>query len=136
MSKPFHYQVEIKENMLDVFGHLNNANYLVLFEEARWEILHESKYGLEEIERQKIGPVIVELNLKYKKELSARDRITIVSHAEAIEKSSKLFHIYQKMLKADESIAAEAVFTVGYMDLVSRKLVTLQDEWLKIMGIK
>ena len=32
----FSYKVKIRESHLDTLGHVNNAVYLVLFEEARW----------------------------------------------------------------------------------------------------
>ena len=33
------YEVVIREHHLDVFGHVNHAVYLELFEEARWELV-------------------------------------------------------------------------------------------------
>ena len=46
VEKMFSHQVKIKEAHLDTLGHVNNAVYLVLFEEARWAYLEEKKYSL------------------------------------------------------------------------------------------
>ena len=39
--KVFTYPLLIKETYLDTFGHVNNATYLTLFEEARWDSHHK-----------------------------------------------------------------------------------------------
>ena len=39
-QKPdFIYHTQIKEKDLDTLGHVNNAKYLELFEEARWDFI-------------------------------------------------------------------------------------------------
>jgi len=70
---------QIKEHHLDTFGHVNNATYLQLFEQARWDIITEHGYSLEEIHKMKQGPVVLEVNVKFLKELRNRENITIVS---------------------------------------------------------
>ena len=52
----FKYPVQIGESHLDTFGHVNNAKYLEIFEDARWELISKNGYGLEEVHRRKIGP--------------------------------------------------------------------------------
>lgn len=51
----FYYELTIKEHHLDTFGHVNNAVYLELFEEARWEFISENGYGLKKIQNEKKG---------------------------------------------------------------------------------
>ena len=53
----FIYTVMIKENHLDTFGHVNNAAYLTLYEEARWDFITKNGYGLEVIQNEKKGPM-------------------------------------------------------------------------------
>ncbi len=48
--KTFVYDTQIKEHHLDSFGHVNNATYLSLYEEARWESITENGYGLKEVQ--------------------------------------------------------------------------------------
>ncbi len=128
--KEFVYKTKIQENQLDVFGHVNNARYLEIFESARWDILEDSGIGLSHIQKTKIGPVILEANIKYKKELKGRDLITIVSTCKITEKHA-ILRIDQQIIKEDGKIAAEAVFTLGMMNLESRKLVAPPVEWAK-----
>jgi thioesterase III len=71
--KVFKYQVLIKEHHLDTFGHVNNATYLALLEEARWELLNAHGFGLNAIREQAMGPVILECHIKFLKELTLRE---------------------------------------------------------------
>lgn len=133
MKPSFEYSVQIKEFHLDTFGHVNNAIYMALYEEARWDFITKHGYGLEKIQQEKKGPVILESTIRYRRELINREIIKIVSEPIDPEKS-KIMTINQKMLKADGSLASEAVFTVGFMDLKERKLISAPDDWRKACG--
>jgi acyl-CoA thioester hydrolase len=127
------YRVVIKEQHVDVYGHLNNSSYFYLFEEARWEFITAQGYGLLEIMRVRQGPILLEAHIMYKKEISVREVIDIKS--ELIEYVGKVGRMKQSMVKADGSIAAEAVFTLGLFDLDKRKLVLPNEGWKKAIGI-
>ena len=58
IGKKHIYEFLVKEQHLDSFGHVNNAVYLTLFEEARWDLVTQNGYGLEETAKRKLGPVI------------------------------------------------------------------------------
>jgi YbgC/YbaW family acyl-CoA thioester hydrolase len=133
MKPSFEYSVQIKEFHLDTFGHVNNAVYMALYEEARWDFITKHGYGLEKIQQEKKGPVILESTIRYRKELINREIIKIVS--EPIDPvKSKIMTINQKMFKADGSLASDAVFTVGFMDLKERKLILAPEDWRKACG--
>mgnify|MGYP002626401055 CR=1 FL=1 len=70
MTAPtYRHEVLIKEKHLDTMGHMNNATYLQLFEEARWDLITANGFGLKEIQQKKQGPTILEINLRFKKEI-------------------------------------------------------------------
>jgi acyl-CoA thioester hydrolase len=71
------YTTQILEGHLDTFGHVNNARYLDLLEEARWQWITDNGFGLAEIQRHKLGPTILEIDIKFRRELQNRERITI-----------------------------------------------------------
>ena len=71
------YEVLIKESNLDTFGHVNNAVYLELFEEARWDLVTKNGYGLKEVLERKVGPIILEINIRFMKEIGLREKIKI-----------------------------------------------------------
>ena len=82
MSNPiYEYEFTILERHLDTFGHVNNAVYLQLYEEARWDFITKNNLGLKEILETQIGPVLLDLNLTFKAELKNREKIKVVSQA-------------------------------------------------------
>ncbi len=125
-------KILIREMHLDTFGHMNNAMYLQLFEQARWDLITQNGYDLNKIHQAKQGPVILDVYLKFAKELKLREEITITT--ELLEYKGKTGKIKQQMLKANGSLAAEAVFTFGLFDLQTRKLIEPTEEWKKAIG--
>jgi len=132
MNTQFIYPVIIREFHLDTFGHVNNATYFQLFEEARWELITQHGYGLKKVQTEQKGPVVLEANCKFLSELCLREKIEIVSTAEI--KSEKIMHIRQKMMKEDKTLAADALFVAGLMDMKLRKLIPFTPDWLKGIG--
>lgn len=131
----FEYEVLIQEFHLDSFGHVNNAVYVELYEEARWDFITKNGFGLDYIQKHQMGPVILDLQVRFKRELKNRERIKIVSCTKEIV-SPKIMVLEQTMFKPDGKVASEAIFTVGFFDMKERKLVNSSPEWLKAIGVK
>lgn len=120
---------------MDSFGHVNNAIYVQLYEEARWDFITKNGFGLDVIQRDQVGPVLLDLQVKFKREIKNREVIKITSQAIEVM-NSKMLVLGQKMVKSDGKIASEALFTVGFFDMKERKLIHASAEWLKAVGIK
>jgi thioesterase III len=123
-----HYSVLIREVHLDSYGHMNNAAYLELFEEARWDLVTPRGFGLNDVKKLGHGPVILEINLKFLKEIHLREKITIVT--EFLSQSKKISQVKQKMVKTDGTVASEAIITFGLFDLSTRKLIEPTAAWI------
>lgn len=132
-AETFTYPLVIKEHHLDTFGHVNNATYLNLLEEARWELITEQGYGLKKIQQSGLGPTILEITLKFYHELRLRESIVISSQLTDYDK--KVGTIVQQIHR-DDQLCCEAKMLVGLFDLHKRKLVTPSDEWLSALGVK
>lgn len=128
------YEVTIRESHMDSFGHMNNAAYLVLFEEARWEHITKNGYGLKKVQELQQGPVVLELNMKFKKEIGLREKIKITM--EILETKGKISRFRQEMIKEDGTVATEIEMTFGLFDLRTRRLVEPTPEWKKAIGIE
>ena len=141
MSEPaikgavFDYDVVIRESLIDTLGHMNNAKYLELFEEARWEIIAPRGFSVGEIMKNKIGPVILEVNLRFLKEVRLRQKIRIRSEVEAASASSKTMTMTQTMLNESGEPCCVARFVFGLFDLKLRKLILPTPEWLRAVGL-
>jgi YbgC/YbaW family acyl-CoA thioester hydrolase len=129
MMKPHEYRTQIRERHLDSFGHVNNAQYLVLFEEARWEMITSRGYGLKQVMDNGVGTVILSCSVKFKRELSVRDWIRIDTELVSLEKKIGMIrqHIYRE---SDGKLAALGEFQMGCFDLKERKLIQPSESWL------
>ncbi|WP_413295100.1 acyl-CoA thioesterase [Bdellovibrio sp. HCB185ZH] len=128
------YKLLIRETHIDSYGHVNNATYLSLYEEARWEAITPRGFGFNDIHRLQQGPVILEVNIKFLKEIKLRENITIVSSI--MDYEGKIGHMKQQMIKDDGTVASEAVFTFGLFDLKARKMILPTPEWKKACGLE
>ncbi len=132
-GKTHHYDVEILERHLDTFGHVNNAKYLEIFEEARWALITENGFGLDEIRRANQGPIILGVTVKFKKEMRLREKIRVTTTVARYEK--KIGIIHQTMTNAAGELNAEADFTFGLFDTIARKLIAPTPQWLAAVGV-
>jgi len=131
--KIFKFQVLIKEYHLDTFGHVNNATYLQLLEEARWEFLNGQGFDLQTIHELKVGPIILECHIKFLKELVVRQQIIIESQVLSYEK--KIGIMRQDIVDEQGSLCCQAQLTFGLFDMSTRKLILPSAPWLKAIGI-
>lgn len=133
-AKEFIYSLTILESHLDTFGHVNNATYLALYEEARWDFITQNGYGLDRIKQTGVGPIILEANIRFKAELLNREKINIRSQLIEII-NPKVYHLRQEMLHSSGKIASDLHLKFGVFDLKKRKLIRPGLEWEKILGI-
>jgi YbgC/YbaW family acyl-CoA thioester hydrolase len=129
----FSYKKQILEHHLDTFGHVNNAVYLELYEEARWAFVTDAGFGLEQVQKTQIGPVILEINVTFKAELTNREEITIESEFGGM-KNSLISTVKQRMVKNDGTVASEISLAIGIFDMKTRKLQKPSEEWLQALG--
>lgn len=127
------YPVLIRESHLDVFGHVNNAKYLEIFEEARWDWITRGGFGMKEIFERGIGPVVLEANLRFQREAKNRDRMIVRSRT--LEYDGKIGKIEQVMAREDGKASCTALFTVALFDIKARKIISPTPEWLKAVGM-
>lgn len=130
--KRFRYSMQIKEHHLDTFSHVNNATYLEIFEEARWELLELTGYGLNTIHATKIGPVVLECHIKFLKELRLRQTIIIESQIQSYERVTGT--IEQLILDEANQQYCKATFIFGLFDLEARKLMAPPEKWIAAMS--
>ncbi len=132
-TQKFSYSTTIRESHLDTFGHVNNAVYLQLLEEARWEFITARGYGLDVVTKTGVGPTILEFNLRFRKELRLRQKITIVS--QGISYDRKIGKLKQEIYNEAGELCFEGIMTYGLFDTKERKLVLPTPEWLNAIGV-
>ena len=128
----FKFEYQIQEKDLDIFGHVNNANYFIIFEMARWDFITKNGFGLERVMKEQRGPVLLESKVRFRKELKNRDQIII--HSQAEEYDGRFLTLHQQM-KRDQRLCCDAHFKIAFFDTAARKMLTPAPEWLKACGI-
>ena len=127
------YSTTIKAAHLDTFGHVNNATYLTILEEARWDLIESRGFGMAKIKETKLGPTILEINIKFKKELKYKEAITIKTTAE--NHSKILSKIEHRIFNSSNELCSEASYLIGLFDTAKRKLIAPTPEWLQAIGL-
>ena len=130
----FSYQLLIREQHLDSYGHVNNATYVSLFEEARWEMSTQRGYGYNKIQESGKGPIILEISLKFLKEITLRETVTI--KLESVVQDRKITRLQQVMYKENGDIGCQLDLVVGFFDLKTRKLIMPTPEWEAVLKLK
>lgn len=127
------YSFTVLEAHLDTFKHVNNATYLRLFEEARWDWITGEGLGLEAIQREQVGPVLLEIHLVFKRELTLREEVLIETRF--IEMKNPLVMILEQRMikKSSGELAAKLEAHVGVFDMSKRKLIPAPEKWQKAM---
>lgn len=128
------YRIQILERHLDTFGHVNNATYLELFEEARWDWITRNGYGIERVQSLRQGPTILEINIAFKRELTNRQHIDVVSWMESYP--SRVGTCIQQMFDEAGVLCCEARFVIGLFDLAQRKLILPTPAWRVAVGLE
>jgi len=133
VKAPFEYEFTVTNDLLDGYNHVNNARYLDLYERARWEILEKSGLGRETVFEKRIGPVIIEVTVRFSMELLPGEKIKIYTTSKRKNELVLLFE--QKMVTLEGKVASKAIFTTALFDLKTRKMVKPDEVWSKAMGL-
>ena len=131
-DKVFEYSFIVSPDLLDDYGHVNNARYLDIYEMARWNILDHFKLGRDWVMKNRTGPVIIEVNIRFSRELLAGEKIKIVTRSR--RKNDLIFYFDQEMINSRGELASKAVFTSSLFDLDRRKMIRPGEDWLRALG--
>ena len=133
LSRTFEHSVCIRESHLDTFGHVNNAVYLQLFEEARWEIVTAGGYGLKRVHELQIGPTLLDVHMRFRHEIVNREVIKIQTWVASVDGKKMTFR--QVMINNRGEEACVADFLIGLFDLKKRKLIEPTADWKRAIGL-
>ena len=134
MAKTYSFKTVVKDEHLDSYGHVNHASYLSLFEDARWALLEEHGQGHKTVLSQRMGPIITECHIRYRRELRPCEHLKINSTFRPL-RNKHLMVVDQEIIKEDGTVACYAEFKMGLMDLDDRTLVTINEQWLQIINV-
>ncbi len=94
-------------------------------------------YGLEQIREYRQSPVILDVTAKFLREVHLREQVTIESRLMSYE--GKIAKLEQDMVRMDaegrKTVCCAAVFTMGFFDLETRKLIAPTPLWKRALGL-
>jgi thioesterase-3 len=112
---PHRTSIKIRGYHCDAYGHVNNARYLELLEEARWQYLVDG-LGLNYWSDRGLGFVVAEIRLVYKRPLNPESVVEIVSETTRLEGRKGVIHQVIHDMTRDK-VAAEADIIFAVIDL-------------------
>lgn len=122
----------ITDDLLDEFGHVNNARYLDLYEQARWEVLDQNGLERKMITETMTGPVILEVTVRFSREIGPGEQVTIETKSR--RKNDRIFYFDQEIKNRDGIRCSRAVFTAALFDMKERKMIRADKLWMKAFG--
>ena len=132
MAEPFSVPVTVRGYETDVQGHLNQAVYVNYAEHARWSLLQAAGISQAGLAAKGVGPVSLEMTVRYRRELRAGDEVEVT--CDFIWGEGKTFRVEQTIRKTDGTVAAEITGVGGLMDLKQRKLVADPRDYFRALA--
>ena len=116
----------------DSFGHVNNARYLELLEEARWQFAE--RHGLIELlNEDNLGFIIMQMNLRFRLPVVEGDTIRVVTRL--ISLGTAIGEVEQRITKAHESkLAAKAIMHFVLIDRSSGASVPIAGKIREVLN--
>ena len=119
-------EIVIRGYHCDSYGHVNNARYLELLEEARWEALTTAmESGF--FERRDLLFVVVNINVNYRAEVQPNDRVVINTRLKEFGRKSITF--YQTIQnQTTDKLAVDADVKFVLLKSRSKQMETIDEE--------
>ena len=120
----FESTFKIRSFHTDSFGHVNNARYLELLEEARWQFAEH--HGLIDLlNEENLGFIIMQLNLRFRFPVVEGDTIQVFTGL--ITLGTALGEVEQLIIKKGAGkLAAKSMFTFVLIDRNSGASVPIE----------
>jgi acyl-CoA thioester hydrolase len=103
-------RLEVRGYELDSFGHVNHSVYLNYLEHGRWRMLNDEGITLDWIEREKLWPVIVGIEIRYLKPTFMGDVLEV--RTQVVEHSRSRFTLEQTVYRDDIAVTTAKVQSV------------------------
>jgi len=118
--------IKVRGYHCDFYGHVNNARYLELMEEARWQYL-EAGMGLEYWSDRGLGFVVAGIEIKYKR--PANPGMDLEISTKMTETQGRMGLIHQVFTdQATGKIIVDALVTFAVIDLKTGRAVPMEGE--------
>ncbi|MCB9777029.1 MAG: acyl-CoA thioesterase [Alphaproteobacteria bacterium] len=117
----------VEPHMVDMFGHMSHVAYLQLMESARFDwAAHIGTPIPTMIERDRMGPALVKVELRYRRECRLGDRLRVT--VTPLSARRRLGRLHQSIVLVDrDEVACEGELVFAMIDLDTRRARALPD---------
>lgn len=123
--------IKIRGYHLDLYGHVNNARYLELLEEARWDY-YDGRMDYKEFEQKGWAFVIVNININYRSPAVLGDIVEIKTSLKDAGKRSIVLHQLVGKAGSDKTVV-EADVTFVILDMKTGKALPIEGELREVL---
>jgi len=134
----FSFEKKIYGFDCDVYGHLNNANYLQIYEAARAEALNSMGMPIAKLKEMNIMLFLIRVEIEYKKGIELEDTVTVKS---SIIEHNKLKSIWkQEVYNSQGQLCSTALVTGVYVTegkpvRIGNELFEYFDKYVEFVGM-
>lgn len=129
-TPPVH--VTVRNDDIDVNGHVRQDVYLAYAAHARWEATRLAGATNDKLHHAGIGPIDLETTIRFRYELILGDEIDVMT--DFAWGNGKTYRIRQRIDRDDGTLVAEVESVSGVLDLVQRRLVSdPRAAWLTVV---
>lgn len=117
----------------DVYGHLNNANYLQIYEAARAEALNDMGMSIKKLKELNISLYVIKVEIEYKKGVELGENLTVKTSVVQHNRLSGLWR--QEMYNSSGELCSFANVTGVYVSngkpvRISKELCSFFDKFV------
>lgn len=109
---------------MDFNQHMRNAGFLGCAEETRMRYLDAKGWTMDQFMKRRLGPVVVEDKLVYRKELRLLERFTVDLAVAGMSEDGRKLRLRSRFLSAEGALCATVESFVLWFDLDARKPIT------------
>ena len=106
----------------DPNNHMRHSAYNDYAAEARVRLFNQKGLSLTEMNKMKVGPVLLREETNFRKEISLGENITVEVFLSGLSEKGDRFKFHHKIYREDGQLAAEIDILGAWMDLEHRKL--------------
>jgi len=136
-ARPFSIRLFARWPDMDFNQHMRNAAYLGAAEDTRMRFLADHGLSMDDFRARKIGPVVLEDRLVYRKELTLMQRFRVELALAASTRDARRMKVRNTFYREDdEALVATVESVVLWFDLERRQPIEAPDDlkaiWLSL----
>lgn len=130
MSEKYRVQIKVRNYHLDGYGHVNNAQYLNILEEARTKFMDDVNCSLEQYLKEGIFFYISEIHIKFKKPALLGDLLEVFVWFPVVKRAQVRFQQEIRLAGTGELIASASV-SCGCVK--NDRVIAVPQDFLQVM---